>query len=72
MWFKGFRGSIPLGTCRKNLMCVDFSKVLNLELENEHENHEPHEIHHTQHVSSVTHMDWTGLEGDPPKERMWE
>ena len=48
-------------------MCVDFSKLLNLELENENENDEPHEIHHTQHVSSVTHIDWTGLEGDPPK-----
>ena len=67
VWFKGFRGSIPLGTCRKNLMCVDFSKVLNLEFEDENETNVPHEIHHIQHDLSVTCTDWTGLRGDPQK-----
>ena len=67
VWFKGFRGSIPLGTCRKNLMCVDFSKLLNLEFEDENETNVPHEIHHIQHDLSVTCTDWTGLRGDTQK-----
>ena len=64
---RGFEGSIPLGTCRKNLMCVDFSKLLNLEFEDENETNVPHEIHHIQHDLSVTCTDWTGLRGDTQK-----
>ena len=44
MWFKGHNQSIPLCTCRKNLMSVDFSQILNLE-NHGHEGSRMHEIH---------------------------
>ena len=33
VWFKGTNTSIPLKTCRKNLMSVDFSQILNLSMD---------------------------------------
>lgn len=48
IWFKGHNESIPLGTCRKNLMSVDFSRILNL-AGNDTEPSMIHDIH-------VTHM----------------
>ena len=43
VWFKGSETVIPLRTCRKNLMSVDFNRILNISF-HEQQSH-THEIH---------------------------
>ena len=59
VWFKGTETSIPLKTCRKNLMSVDFGQILNLSMN--HSVGHQHEIHlvgdQEKHEDMVEHFD---------------
>ena len=53
LWFKGSQGSIPLKTCRKNLLCVEFSKLLNMDVDDTCGDHQEIHVTTTKHETET-------------------